>query len=753
MKGFIVHPTYDIKGNKVFVELYGRLENGKSFLCLKEYRPYFFIREKDLNSALEIENFEYEKTDFLNFSKEKVVKVYTDMPSDVKRLRREFEKNNIECYEADIKFAYRFLFDHDIYAVIDINGEYKEGERVNRVYEDPYLSPSEGDIPLRVLSMDIEVDEETQEVVCVSFYDGRKYKSFILKKEVEGAVSLSDEKDLLIEVKKYIIEEDPDIIVGWNVIDFDFKYLEKRFSKHKITFDLGRSERGTKFRTERSFIRASRVSIDGRMVLDGMYLVRDFALKLEDYKLDTAAFEVLGERKIEIEKDIHKILEKNPEKLVEYNRKDAELVYNIIKEKKLIEFSKKMAGITGLQLDRVKGSIASFDSLYLRRARKRGIVCPSVKGGEKKHVIGGLVREPLYGIYDYVLLFDFRSLYPSIIATMNIDPLTFTEEKTKIKAPNGVYFKSERAILPEIILELMEKRKKVKHIYEEQYAIKIIMNSFFGVLGNPNCRFYNSKIANAITAFGRFFLNLTTEKVEEMGYKVIYGDTDSIFVVSNAENCEEAEKIGKNIEKSINDFYESYVKENYGTKNYLMLEFEKLYEKFYLPKQRHLERGAKKRYAGLMGEKVDIVGLEYVRRDWTDLAKQFQYNLLKKVFLNEDYETYIKETVENLKSGKLDSLLVYKKGVRKDLESYTKTTPPHVKAARKLGNFRDRVIKYVMTKNGPEPVENLGRVKIDYNHYIEKQLKPIADSLLVFFNKSFDEIVTEKKQATLEDFL
>ena len=121
--------------------------------------------------------------------------------------------------------------------------------------------------------------------------------------------------------------------------------------------------------------------------------------------------------------------------------------------------------------------------------------------------------------------------------------------------------------------------------------------------------------------------------------------------------------------------------------------------------------------------------------------------------MNEDYETYIKETVKDLKSGKLDSLLIYKKGVRKNLESYTKTTPPHVKAARKLENFKDRVIKYVMTKNGPEPVENLGKVKIDYDHYIEKQLKPIADSLLIFFDKSFDEIVTEKKQVSLEDFL
>ncbi|MEA1992975.1 MAG: DNA polymerase II [Euryarchaeota archaeon] len=753
MRGFIVHPTYEIKGNNVFVKLYGRLENGESFLCLKRYRPYFFIREKDLHSALEAITVDYEKTDLVNFAGERAVKVYTDIPIDVRKNRKKLRKEEIECYEADVKFVYRFLFDKGIYAVIDIKGDYREGKRVDRVYKDPDITPSEGEIPLKTISVDIEVDEETDEVICVSLYDEDRSKSFIIKKNIEGAEYCSNEKELLIGVKEYIIKKDPDIITGWNVIDFDFEYLKKRFSERNISFDFGRSEKKTRFRTQSSFIRSSRVKIDGRMVLDAMYMVRDFAAKLADYKLDTAASEILNEGKIEITKDMHKLFEKNPEKLIKYNKKDAELVYRINEEKKLIEFTKKMAGVTGLQLDRVKGSIASLDSLYLRKARKMGIVCPSVSGGQKKHVVGGLVREPQYGIYNNVLVLDFRSLYPSIIATMNIDPLTFTEKKTEIKAPNDVYFTDEEAILPKIILELLEKRKRVKHIYEEQYAIKIVMNSFFGVLGNPSCRFYNPKIANAITAFGRFFLDLTAEKSENMGYEVIYGDTDSIFVVSKAKTREEAEKIGKEIEKRINEFYEFYVTEEYGQKNYLMLEFEKLYEKFYLPKQRNVERGAKKRYAGLIGEELDIVGLEYVRRDWTELAREFQYNLLTKVFADEDYESYIKETVEKLKAGKLDSQLVYTKGVRKDLSAYTKTTPPHVKAARKLDTFNDRVIKYVVAKTGPEPIEHMEKARIDYNHYIEKQLRPIADSVLTFFDTSFEEIITGKEQAGLEDFL
>jgi DNA polymerase-2 len=487
------------------------------------------------------------------------------------------------------------------------------------------------------------------------------------------------------------------------------------------------------------------------MVLDAMHLLRDFFIKMEDYKLDTAGKAILGEGKVDIEKDIDKVWKETPSLLVEYNQKDTKLVYDIINEKHLIELTKRMTGITGLQLDRVKAAIASLDSLYLRESQKRGIVCPSVSGESRKRVTGGLVQEPKYGIYEYVLLFDFKSLYPSIMATFNIDPLTYTEKETPIKAPNGAYFVEDPGILPEIILTLLERREQAD-IYEEQYAIKIIMNSLFGVLGNPNCRFYNSRIANAITSFGRYFLEETTRKVEAMGYEVIYGDTDSVFVVSRAETMEETTAKGQAIEKSINEFYDGYVRDYYSRKNYLKLELEHAYQKFLLPRQRHEKKGAKKRYAGYHNGKIDIVGLEYVRRDWTELAKQFQYTLLKKVFTGENFEEYIRKTVKDLKAGRLDHLLIYKKGVRKDLNGYTKTTPPHVKAARKMDDFSDRVISYVMTKRGPEPVDNNPN-RIDYDHYVEKQLKPIANSILHFYDRSFTDVVTGQRQMSLEHFM
>ena len=751
MKGLIIHPTYRTGNGKSFVHLYGRLENGESFLTVSEFRPYFYIKSEDLSAALNMEPLEFKETEMKTFSNQKVTKILTQYPSDVGVLRKKFHEKNIECYEADIRFAYRFIIDQNLRGFISIEGDYTKGDRVDRVYENPEITPLEPfDIPLKTVSLDIEVNEDTGEVVCLTLYDGVEYYTLLLKQEDEKAVTCASEMELLSKFKEEILKRDPDIITGWNVVDFDLAYMYERFKRFKIAFDLGRSSAQTKFRTESSFIRASQVKIDGRMVLDAMHLLRDFFIKLDDYKLGTAGMAILGEGKIEIEKDIDKVWRENPALLVEYNQKDAKLVLDIIEKKKLIELSKRMTGITGLQLDRVKAAIASLDSLYLRESQKRGVVCPSVSGRSRKQVTGGLVQEPSFGIYEYVLLFDFRSLYPSIMATFNIDPLTYTEEETVIQAPNGVYFKEEPGILPEIILELL-KRRKIADIYEEQYAIKIIMNSIFGVFGHPMCRFYNSRIANAITSFGRYFLEETTAKVKAMGYNVIYGDTDSLFVVVKGATTDEVKTTGEYIERTINEFYNAYVQKHYNRENHLQLEFERAYEKFLLPKQRHLKKGAKKRYAGFYNGEIDIVGLEYVRRDWTELAKEFQYTLLEKIFSGENIEGYIRKTVKDLKSGNLDHLLVYKKGVRKGLDQYTKTTPPHIKAARKMGDFSDRVISYVMTKKGPEPVDGTPK-RIDYEHYIEKQLKPIANSILHFYDKSFTDVVTKQKQMSLEHF-
>ena len=191
------------------------------------------------------------------------------------------------------------------------------------------------------------------------------------------------------------------------------------------------------------------------------------------------------------------------------------------------------------------------------------------------------------GIYHNVLVLDFKSLYPSIIKTFNIDPLSFSEKKIKngIESPNKAYFENTEGILPKIIETLHKAREKAKKENRElsSYAIKIIMNSFFGVLASPNCRYYSLKMANAITHFAQFIIKLTAKKIEELGYNVIYSDTDSVFIETNLGKIK-ANNLGREIEDYINKFFKEYVRKNYKRKSYLELEFEKQYISLLMPK-------------------------------------------------------------------------------------------------------------------------------------------------------------------------
>ncbi len=767
MKGYIVYQNYRIIDERAYVRLFGRLENNESFLSINYYKPYFFIRKKDINTAQKLENFEYEETDLINFKNEIMVKIILNIPSQVPRLRRIFEENEIETFESDIRFATRFLIDHNIKSTLEINGDYISEETIDRVYKEPELKPCKIIPKLKILSLDIETSYDGKKLYSISLYSEDYRKVLIISdKDFKNSVSLKTEEELLEKFKEELLKFDPDIITGWNLIDFDLKYLYERFKKCNIDFTLGRDNTKCTIRIEKDFFKDSKADFPGRQVIDGISLLKWNFIKLSDYKLETAAKEILKENKLikfqNKGNEIDSLYKNDKQKLIDYNLQDAKLVYNIIKKSNALDVALQKSLITGMPLDRVSASIASLDSLYIPKAIERKVICNNSKFEEKeKGITGGFVMESVPGIYDYILVLDFKSLYPSIIRTFNIDPLSYIgqeiKEKNIIRAPNGACFKNENGILPEIIKELLELREKAaKERNElERYAIKILSNSFFGVLANPNCRFYNYNIANAITYFGQFLIRLTATEIEKKGFKVIYADTDSNFVISNAKNLEEANKIGLKLQKELNLFYKGYVKKFYNRESYLKLEYEKCFIKFLMPSIRSGKTAAKKRYAGLLTDKdgkenIEFTGLEFVRSDWTDLAKKFQNELLMKIFHNEEIEDFIKDFVKDVRSGKYDDLLVYKKSIRKNIQDYA-LEAQHVKAAKKLETLESNKIEYVITEDGPEPIQNI-KHKIDYEHYINKQLKPIADTILIFSKKDFNTVIREAKQHSLKDF-
>jgi len=312
------------------------------------------------------------------------------------------------------------------------------------------------------------------------------------------------------------------------------------------------------------------------------------------------------------------------------------------------------------------------------------------------------------------------------------------------------------------------------------------MNSFYGVLATPACRFYSSAVANAITHFGQWVLHWARDRVEALGHRVLYGDTDSLFVLSGRsgrDGAGDALRLGPALCGRINEELRATIRETWKVESHLELEFETLFLKFFLPSVRHGGAGARKRYAGLVraerpgaavGEpavaaesgaatasdagtasgaaaEVIFVGMEVMRRDWTEMSKTFQRGLYERLFRGESAEAvseFLRAFVSELRAGRHDRQLVYRKALRKGLEEYTATTPPHVKAARKLGGNVRGLVEYVMTTSGPEAASARGSA-IDYEHYVEKQIRPIAEQVLTQLGISFEQALGETRQGTL----
>jgi DNA polymerase-2 len=285
------------------------------------------------------------------------------------------------------------------------------------------------------------------------------------------------------------------------------------------------------------------------------------------------------------------------------------------------------------------------------------------------------------------------------------------------------------------------------------------MNSFYGVLGSGGCPFYDTRLASSITMRGHDIMQTTAKWIEEAGYQVIYGDTDSTFVWLDGEyTAQQATQIGQSLALDINQKWQHNIQQIHQLDCDLEIEFETHFCQFLMPTIRGSELGSKKRYAGLKttkdGDELVFKGLETVRSDWTQLAKGFQLTLYKMVFAGQNVHDYVQQIIEDTRSGKLDQQLIYRKRIRRRLDLYVKNVPPHVKAARladqqnaalgKTLRYQHKAwIAYVITINGPQPIEYLTS-QIDYDHYVDKQIKPIAEGILPFIALSFEDMTSQQ---------
>lgn len=748
--------------------------------------------------------------------------LYFRSAPELGRARREVETMGLRAYEADVPSPARHLMERGIRGGIRFLDAPVSEDQGLVDFTDGRAESSLFTPRLRLLSIDIETSA-SEDLYAISLFGdpaltGMQPHSRVFLVDPDrpagsfhgGYEAHPDERSLMLAFLAAVKECDPDALIGWNVVNFDLRFLARTCARLGIPFALGTDGPAELVEPEGSaYGRLGSnwlARIPGRAVLDGISMLKAAFVPVEGYSLATVSAEILGSKKlIELEgaeklEEIQRQFREDKEALARYNLQDSVLVHQIFTKLSLSQLAVRKAQLTGLAVDRMGGSIAAFDFLYLPRLHRMGYVADTAnRDQDDDGVPGGLVLEGLPGIHTNVLVLDFKSLYPSIIRTFMIDPLAAAAaqhgfaadtvaDPTMVRGPAGPPFLRELAILPGIIETLWDARDAAKKSGDKSLsqAVKIIMNSLYGVLGTPSCRFYHPDLAGTITRTGHWILLESKRLLEEKGYRVIYGDTDSLFVhvgaVEGVGGVEALRSAGMGLSAALNASLASMIREKFGVESRLTIEFDKMFLRFFLPALRKEERGSKKRYAGLLvsGAKgkgaaepgstevtLHFAGLESARSDWTRLAKDFQGELLTMVFKQEKVED--REPLERLArdwnrrlfAGDFDDRLVYRKGLSKDPEEYGDSAPPHVRAARALdrpdgrggradrAGRGDRIIRYVMTVEGPEPVQKRSAAKPDYRHYADKQLAPIADMVLRFYGTDFHTITQDSRQLSI----
>ena len=736
-----------------------------------DFSPYFFVdAETAIPSAaaqyLPIDSLATKSANFTALSGRPVKKFTFPSLAAAANARRYLHDSGVPLYESDVRPRERFLMDRGINGGIIVEGS---GQKIRGIlrFRNPRLTPARVQVPLRICSFDIETSIQSRAVLSIGVHisGGAAEERFVLMQGEPAAEApdwlkfVPDEAALLREFLKLFLQADPDLVIGWNVIGFDLSYLIDRAEVLGVNLPLGRDRR--RFTVNERSGRFSRADIPGRVVLDGPQLLRSSFYSFESYSLENVSRSVLGEGKLigpggNKAWEIEHLYNTDKIALAEYNLKDCILVTEIFQKLGLLDLTIRRTELSGMLLDQVGMSTASFDHFYLPRLHQAGYAAPDV--GEVGTVVsaaGGYVMEPGAGIYQDVIGLDFQSLYPTIIRTFKIDPLSRAcAAADPVRTPTGLEFSRIRSILPDFIGKLMQERSQAKADGNKalSQAIKILMNSFYGVMGSSGSRLYHPALPDAITATGQWLLVESKRWLESLGEHVIYGDTDSLFVqmknlkpigavqLSTTDHC----AAGSALAAKLTNYWSERIKTEFGLDSFLVAEFEKYYQRFLVPAARGSDGGAKKRYAGLVagenGEEVEFVGLEVVRSDWTSLARDFQRELFTKIFHDEVIDEWIRRYVADVRRGAYDEKLVYRKRLHKPPGEYGKSPPPYARAAMLLPK-KVREVRYVMTTEGPVPIE-LNPKNPDYPHYIDKQLRPVADSILEVLGTSFEEIVS-----------
>ncbi len=640
----------------------------------------------------------------------------------------------------------------------------------------------------KVLAYDIETDEfeiGKGHILMISLV-GENFKRVLTWKKSSNkpfVEKYKDEEEMLKRFIEYVKEYSPDVLTGYFSDGFDLPYLKARAEENKLKLALGIDGSQPIFSRGRLLTG----KIKGIVHIDLFRFIKTAYsqyLQSETLSLNEVAHELLGEKKHEWEfKHPSKLDHDGWESFFEYNLQDSSLTYKLFEKiwPDLQEFSKIIQEpLFNISRDGMSSLVENYMIHNLEKYNeiidKRPIYDEIGERIEREKYEGAYVFQPKPGLYENIAFFDFTSMYGSVIVTYNLSKSSFREKKEsntyEVQLENKkIYFTKKIEFFPEMLNEIIEKRKKYKKEYNEKKdplskarsnAFKLIANAAYGYQGFFGARYYCLEAAAATASLARKHIMETIDFINEKGYQVIYSDTDSIsFKLDNHSKKQSLELL-----KEINDKLPGIME----------LDLEDFYKRGIWVTKRTGEFGAKKKYALITEDnKLKIRGFETVRRDWCDLARVTQNKVLEFV-LKEGNETkakeYVKDIIKKLRERKVQNKeLMIRTQLKKSIEEY-KTEGPHVTIAKKMKEFNIPVnigmlIEYYIaepeshqkTKTGKTkgPIRERAKLPIekgeyDIDYYLNNQILPAVENIFEIFNINTKEMLNGKKQMSLNNF-
>jgi len=775
--------------------------------------PYFYVPTADLDRD-PVEEYDVvigtreagpDGEPYESIRGEPLTRIVTRTPRDVGNIRDDFATS----FEADILFPNRFLIDNGINGGIRVEERrLDDGEETIQVHEG-HLEPAEVDADLRVNTFDIEVDDRRgfpedgeEPIICLTSHDSYEDEYVVWLydapeaeipppedlPEYEGIVgdgaevdfrvrTFDEEAAMLDAFVEYIDDTDPDLLTGWNFEDFDAPYVLDRLEVlddgSEYDLDVDRLSRiGEVWRSG-----WGGPDVKGRVVFDLLYAYkRTMFTELESYRLDAVGERELGVGKERYTGDIGDLWEQDPERLLEYSIRDVELCVEIDRKQDVIAFWDEVRTFVGCKIEDAPTPGDTVDMYVLHKAFGK-FALPTKGQQESEEFEGGAVFDPITGVKEMVTVQDLKSLYPMCMVTINAGPETKVDPdeyggETYV-APNGTHFRKEPdGIMREMVDELLSEREEKKALrndhdpgtepYEQydrqQGAVKVIMNSLYGVTGWDRFRLYDKEGAAAVTATGREVIDFTEEAAEELNYQVAYGDTDSVMLSLSDMSEREAIETSFEIEDHINERYDDFARDELNADEHRFeIEFEKLYRRFF-------QAGKKKRYAGHIVWKegkevddIDITGFEYKRSDIAGITKEVQQNVIETIVTGDDIDedmeevkSYLEGVIARVLDGDVDlDEIGIPGGIGKQLDAYD-TPTAQVRGAK----YANRMLGTNFGSGSKPKRLYIEKVHPDFWTRMEEEegLDPQRDPLYGEFKRDPDVICFEYADQVPEEF-